>query len=150
MAKVLVIYHSQQSGNTEECAKSLAKGLDQVPGIEYEMINTNVAQRVDMATFEACDAVAIGSPDYFSYVAGTIKQLFDDLLTGHREGMNVRNKPCALFMTHGGGGRAIGPFSQLAKEYDLVDEPFVCLRSPGEGCEELITLGRKLGEAAAK
>ena len=150
MTKVLVLYHSQQSGNTEACAQALAKGLATVKGVEYELINTNSAQRVDMAAFEACDAVAIGSPDYFSYVAGTIKQLFDDLLTAHREGMAVNGKPCALFMTHGGGGRAIEPFRQLAKNMEMVDEPFVCLRSPGVECEELVSLGQKLGQASLK
>ena len=45
MSKILVIYHSGK-GNTEKLAQLVAEGA------------------------EAGDGLAIGSPDYFSYVAG--------------------------------------------------------------------------------
>jgi multimeric flavodoxin WrbA len=32
-----------------------------------------------MRHLATCDGLAIGSPDYMSYVAGTIKQVFDDI-----------------------------------------------------------------------
>ena len=77
MSKILVIYHSQQFGNTKGLAEALAEGARE-SGAEVELINTN-ERRVTLNEFLATDAVAIGTPDYFSYVAGTIKTLFDDI-----------------------------------------------------------------------
>ena len=146
MKKVMVIYHSQQYGNTEECAELVAQGLKESDDIEVEMLNTNDVQRVDMAELTASDAVAIGSPDYASYVAGTIKQLFDDIYA-HDKGASTRGKPCVLFMTHGGGGRGIEALKSLAHRFDLVTDPFLCRGAPPEECKEAIDLGRALAEA---
>lgn len=144
--KILVVYHSQQYGNTAECARLVARGVRQAGEIEVTLVNTNIAQRVDMAELASYDGLAIGSPDYFSYVAGTIKQLFDDILEAERAGTSIYRLPCALFMTHGGGGRALEPFQQLARRFDLVGEPFACRRAPEADCPEAIQLGRVLGE----
>jgi multimeric flavodoxin WrbA len=107
MKKILVIYHSQEYGNTEACAKLVARGAQEVGGVEVKLINTNVMQRVDMSELAACDGVAFGSPDYGSYVAGTIKQIFDDIYVANKSGLAIASKPCVLFMTHGGGGKGI-------------------------------------------
>lgn len=85
MKKVLVIYHSQEFGNTEACARLVARGEQESKDVEVKFINTNVMQRVDMSELAACDGVAIGSPDYGSYVAGTIKQVFDDIYVATRK-----------------------------------------------------------------
>ena len=148
MPKVLVIYHSQQYGNTKACADLVAQGVREAGEIDVELINTNEAQRVSMEAILAADGVAIGTPDYFSYPAGTIKQLFDDLLEAYRKDLPVYKRPCALFVTHGGGGRALEPLKRLARDFRLVGEPFVCLRSPNPDCaHEAVALGRALGEA---
>ena len=55
--------------------------------------------------FLAADAVALGTPDYFSYLAGTIKTFFDDIYQWNQAGEHVKGKPAALFFPHGGGGR---------------------------------------------
>jgi len=70
MRKILVIYHSQQFGNTKVLAEALTEGAREA-GAEVDLINTN-ERRVTLKEFLAADAVAIGTPDYFSYVAGTI------------------------------------------------------------------------------
>ena len=145
--KVLVIYHSQQAGNTEACARLVAQGLREAGDIEVELINTNQVNRVDMAVVAACDGLAIGSPDYASYMAGTIKQLFDDIYVARMKGQPIEEKPCVLFMTHGGGGRGIEPFRAMAKRLHMVAEPFVCKGAPEQGCPEAIELGRKLAAA---
>ena len=49
--------------------------MEAAGGIEVELINTNEANRVDMEAVAAWDGLAIGSHDYASYVAGTIKHL---------------------------------------------------------------------------
>jgi len=76
MKKIVVIYHSQQYGNTKILAEALAEGVREAGG-KVNLINTN-ERRVSLEEFLASDAVAIGTPDYFSYVAGTIKTFFDD------------------------------------------------------------------------
>ncbi|MBC7236144.1 MAG: flavodoxin family protein, partial [Chloroflexi bacterium] len=141
MKKVLIIYHSQEFGNTAKCAELVARGVRQAGDIEVEMINTNEANRVDMKALAACDGVAFGSPDYASYVAGTIKQVFDDMYIANKAGLAVRGKPCVLFMTHGGGGRGIEPFKHMARHMQLVAEPFICRGAPEADCQQAIALG---------
>ncbi len=145
--KVMVIYHSH-SGNTEACAKLVARGIREAGDVDVTMVNTDQAQRIDMRELAACDGLAIGSPDYASYVAGTIKQLFDDLYIAKRAGIPVSDKPCVLFVTHGGGGKAAELMERLAGKYgglNVLGDVFSCLRAPEEGCPDALVLGRKLG-----
>jgi multimeric flavodoxin WrbA len=102
MVRILVIYHSQQYGKTKEIADAIADGAREA-GAEVEAINTNEL-RVTLNDLMAADAVAIGTPDYYSYVAGTIKTFFDDLYLWDKAGKAVTGKPAVLFYSHGGGG----------------------------------------------
>ena len=148
MLDILVIYHSQEYGNTEALAQMVAEGIMEGGHAEATMINTNEAQRVDMDRLAACDGFALGSPDYYSYVAGTIKQLFDDIYVARtQEGVDFSGIPSVLFMSHGGGGRAIEPFQHLARQLNVVAEPFTCQRHPPTDCPEAIELGRQLRRA---
>ena len=147
MKKVMVIYHSQEYGNTEACAKLVAQGIQDVGDIEVVMVNTNEAQRVDVKEIAAADGLAIGSPDYGSYVAGTIKQMFDDFYIANKAGISVKGKPCVLFMTHGGGGRGADALKRIAHNLDVLGDVFSCRGAPEEDCAEAIELGRVLGKA---
>lgn len=102
MAKILVIYHSQQYGKTKEIAAAIAEGAREA-GADVAMINTN-ERRMTLNELMSADGVAIGTPDYYSYVAGTIKTFFDDLYLWDKAGKAVAGKPAALFYSHGGGG----------------------------------------------
>jgi NAD(P)H dehydrogenase (quinone) len=115
MAKIIVIYHSQQFGNTKALAEPLAEGAREA-GAEVELINTN-ERRVTLEEFLAADAVALGTPDYFSYVAGTIKTFFDDLYLWDQAGKAVKGKPAVLFFSHGGGGKGKQPFESFARRF---------------------------------
>jgi multimeric flavodoxin WrbA len=116
MKKIVVIYHSQQYGNTKILAEALAEGVREAGG-EINLINTN-ERRVSLEEFLASDAVAIGTPDYFSYVAGTIKTFFDDLYLWDQSGKRVKGKPAVLFCSHGGGGGKVKqPFESLALRF---------------------------------
>jgi len=73
MAKVLIVYHTL-SGNTEKMAHAFAEGAKSVQGTEV------LLKKALEATLEAllgCDAIAFGSADYFSYIAGALKDFFD-------------------------------------------------------------------------
>jgi len=96
MGKIIVIYHSQQYGNTKMLAEALAEGAREA-GAEVNLINTN-ERRVTLEEFLSADGVAIGTPDYFSYVAGTVKTFFDDMYLWDQSGKPVKGKPAALFL----------------------------------------------------
>ena len=115
MKKILVIYHSQQFGNTRMLAEALAVGVREA-GADADLINTN-EHRITMKEFMSADAVALGTPDYFSYVAGTIKTLFDDIYLWDRAGEQVKGKPAVLFLSHGGGGRVREPLNSFAQRF---------------------------------
>jgi multimeric flavodoxin WrbA len=115
MGKVTVIYHSQQYGNTKILAEALADGAREA-GAEVNLINTN-DRRVTLEEVLATDAVAIGTPDYFSYVAGTIKTFFDDIYLWDQSGKPVKGKPAVLFFSCGGGGKVKQPFESLAHRF---------------------------------
>ena len=115
MGKIIVIYHSQQYGNTKILAEALADGAREA-GAEVNLINTN-EQRLTLEEFLSTDAVAIGTPDYFSYVAGTIKTFFDDIYLWDQSGKSVKGKPAALFFSCGGGGKVKQPFESLVQRF---------------------------------
>ncbi|MCR6668899.1 MAG: flavodoxin domain-containing protein [archaeon YNP-WB-040] len=97
MVKILVLYYSR-SGNTETLAKAVAEGARSVEGVNVEL------KRVDYATVEdmiSCDGVAVGSPNYFGYMAGIMKDYFD-------KAWSVRDKLAGksyVAFTCGGGSR---------------------------------------------
>lgn len=149
MKKILVIYHTQQHGNTGKCAELLAEGCRQVDGVEVKLIDVNT-QRVDMDELVAADGVALGTPDYFSYMAGGLKQFFDDALLASYGGAKTLEKPYVAFVTHGGGGKAIDSVTKLAGalKYKEIAPPVVSKRAPeGETAEQAVALGKALAEA---
>jgi len=147
MGKIIVIYHSQQYGNTKILAEALAEGVREA-GAEVNLINTN-EQRVTLEEFLATDAVAIGTPDYFSYVAGTIKTFFDDIYLWDQSGKPVKGKPAVLFYSCGGGGKVKQPFESLAQRFfQQVGETVGCERPISEGAKKkCIGLGKELVKA---
>jgi multimeric flavodoxin WrbA len=144
MGKVLVIYHSQQFGDTKALAQALADGAREA-GVEVEIISTN-ERRVTLDEFLAADGVALGTPDYFSYIAGTIKTFFDDIYLWDKSGKSVKGKPAVLFFSHGGGGRGREPFENLAgKFFEQVDETVESRRPTGdEAKKKCRALGKEL------
>ncbi len=115
MGKIIVIYHSQQYGNTKMLAEALAEGAREA-GAEVNLVNTN-ERRVTLEEFLSSDGVAIGTPDYFSYVAGTVKTFFDDMYLWDQSGKAVKGKPAVLFFSCGGGGKVRQPFEALALRF---------------------------------
>ena len=144
MGRMLIIYHSQEFGNTKALAGALAESLRQA-GAEVELINTN-EQRVTLDKFLAADAVGLGTPDYFSYLAGTIKTFFDDLYLWDQAGKPVKGKPAVLFFSHGGGGKVRQPFEFLARRFfQQVGETVEAQRPvSNEAREKCLAIGKAL------
>jgi multimeric flavodoxin WrbA len=147
MSKVLVIYHSQQYGNTKILAEALAEGAREA-GAEVKLINTN-EHRVTLEEFLATDGFAIGTPDYFSYVAGTIKTFFDDIFLWDQSGKPVKGKPAVLFFSCGGGGKVKQPFKSLVDRFfQQVGETVGSERPIGNGAKKkCLALGKEFVKA---
>ena len=141
MAKILIVYHSQ-SGNTEAAAQTIAKGSQEVPGTQVtikEALKANSADLLD------CDALAIGTPDYFSYMAGGLKDFFDR--TFYPTQGKVTDKPYLAFITHGGGGNAYKSVESICQSFKLkkIAEPILIKGRPDKSAEKnLIESGKKL------
>ena len=115
MKKIIIVYHSQQYGNTRMLAEALAEGVREA-GAGVNLINTN-ERRVTPEEFLSADGVAVGTPDYFSYVAGTVKTFFDDLYLWDQSGKIVKGKPAVLFFSCGSGGKVGQPFESLSQRF---------------------------------
>lgn len=147
MAKILVVYHSQ-SGNTKEAAEALAKGARSIEGTEVVIKDGLKADAKDLLE---CDGVALGTPDYFSYMAGGLKDFFDR--TFYPTQGEVTDKPCVIFVTHGGGGRAVDSVTKIAASFKLkgIMEPVLVRGRPDSEAEEkLAAAGKALAEMCIK
>ncbi len=97
--KVLIAYHSL-SGNTEKMAEAVAEGARSVQGTLV------VLKRVGLVTGDdlfSSDAIVVGSPVYWSNMAGEVKTFFDNwqLKFGVFPEFKMRNKIGAAFATGG-------------------------------------------------
>ncbi len=127
MSKVLVVYHTI-SGNTEKAAEFIAKGAEEAA----DEVVVKKAVDTDSEDLLSCDAIAVGTPDYFSYMAGMIKDFFDR--TYYPTQGDVKGKPCITFVTHGGGGRAKDSIQGICEtfEFDILSPPVMVKDSPDE------------------
>ncbi len=143
MARVLVVYHSQ-GGNTEQMAAALADGAT-AAGATVVVKKGLQATPQDLLD---CDAVAIGSPDYFSYIAGGLKDFFDR--SYYPVQGKVTGKPCAIFGSAGGPPTVVlGCLKDMAKafKFRVVGEP---VGSGGAPSAEILAECRALGGELAR
>jgi flavorubredoxin len=141
MAKVLIIYHSQ-SGNTEAMAKAVAEGAKSA-GAYVVLKKATEADANDML---ACDVVAIGTPNFFGYMSGLVKDYFDRAWIVIRD--KVANKPYVTFGSKGGGGaQALETVEGICNGMKMtrIADGVVATRQPSEAvigeCKEL---GKKI------
>jgi len=146
MKKILIVFHSQEAGNTEHMAELVARGCRQVRGVQVSLANTNKG-RVNMRRLESADGLALGTPDYFTYMAGGLKMFFDDATIAMWRGAKIKGKPCVTFGTHGGGSRGIRSVESLAKHmgWEKVAPSVICQGRPkGEAAKQAVALGKAL------
>ena len=147
MTRILIVYHSQ-NGNTKIAADLVAKGASSVEGTDVQVKEGLKATIDDLLN---CDGIAVGSPDYFSYMAGGLKDFFDR--TYYPTKGKVTDKPCGIFLTHGGGGRAIESLKSICGSFKfaVVAEPVLVKGQPDAEAEKrLMSLGKTLAESSAK
>ena len=148
MAKILIVYHSL-GGNTKKMAEAVAEGARSVAGTEVTL-RTGLEATVD--DLLACDGVALGSPDYFSYMAGGLKDFCDR--TYYPSQGKVDGKPAVVFASAGGPPEKILRILEQALAWFKLKKVGDSVGSSGgvsagavNACREL---GRKLAEAAGK
>jgi len=144
MGTVLVVYHSQ-GGNTKAAAEAVAQGVEKVEGAQAVLKEGLKATKEDLLS---CDALAVGTPDYFSTMAGGLKDFFDR--TFYPTQGKVADKPCGIFVTHGGGGKAVESVKRVcaAFKFKVIGDPVLVKNAPDAEAEErLAALGKSLAEA---
>ncbi|HOK56746.1 MAG TPA: NAD(P)H-dependent oxidoreductase [bacterium] len=139
MRKILIVYYTL-GGNTEKAAEIIKKGIES-EGLEVVLKKGIDADIDDLLS---CDGIVIGSPDYFSYMAGGLKDFFDRTFYPSRG--KVEGKPYFAFLTHGGGGKAIESIEKIAASFKFkkVLDPILIKNAPNKEDEEkLIEAGKK-------
>ena len=143
MVQVLILYYSR-SGRTESLAHSVAEGAESVEGTLVKV------RRVDFATvndFISCDAIAFGSPNYFSYMAGLMKDFFDKSLSVRDR---VTGKPSVAFTSGGGASdSALLSLERMISSFRL-EKVADGVVTQGEPTKEYLRVCRRLGETLAK
>jgi len=142
VAKVLVAYYSK-SGNTKRMAELVGEGARSA-GADVELVRADEVAFDRLADY---DGFALGTPDYFTYMAGQLKIFFDEALACKQV---LLNRPVVCFVSHGGGGGAIDSVEQLSKSVGLkqaADSVVVKGAPAGDSAEDCRALGRKLVQA---
>jgi len=146
MVKVLVIYHSQ-TGNTEKLAQSVAKGVSQT---ENATAMFRHAPHVKAGDMKDCDAMVICSPEYFGYMAGAIKDLFDRTYDELKDDPKIWKKPyCVVISAGNDGSFALSHIERICKGFRLkmVQRPIIC---KGQVTEEILAQCVELGMTIAE
>jgi flavorubredoxin len=147
MKTILVLYHSQEYGNTAAMAAVVGEGA-RAAGAEVTLVNTN-EQRLDIEKYRQFDAVAFGSPDYFSYIAGGLKVFLDDwYIAGKTNRRGLERKPYGLFYSHGGGGSVRDPLEELFSR--MGSKVGKTIESYGKPNEDVLKACRELGRLLAQ
>ena len=131
MKKILVVYYSL-GGTTKAAAEAVAEGIRE--GGAEPLVKTGLEAGIE--NLLNCDGLVIGSPDYFHYMAGGLKDFFDR--TYYPSKGKVNDKPYIAFVTCGGGGKAIESVEEMCQRFKLkkVDEPIIIRGKPGEAPDE--------------
>ena len=120
MSYILILYYSRY-GATAEMARLIARGVEEVPGIEARLrtvppvstvcestedsIPETGAPYADMDDLRQCAGLALGSPTRFGNMAAPVKYFVDGTSSLWLSG-DLRDKPAAVFTStssmHGG------------------------------------------------
>lgn len=144
--RILVTYHSQ-GGNTRRMAEAVAKGVAQTAGVTLVLKQARDTVADDI---RGCRAMVICSPEYFGYMAGAIKDLFDRTYEELREDPAVRKLPYALVISAGNDGTgALTQIERILKGYRMkkAQHPII---AKGPVTEEALASCVEMGKTIAE
>ena len=127
-------------------AESVAKGAACIEGVTVALKRASEANLRDLLE---CDGLAIGSPEYFGYMAGMVKDFFDRTYDEARGRKEVFKKPYVLFVSAGNDGSgALSNIERICTGYQFkkVYEPVV---ARGEIDRETLIRCDELGKTIA-
>jgi len=142
---ILVVYHSQ-TGRTKKMAEAVARGSNSIENVETTL---KEARETSLDDLLGCDGLALGSPEYFGYMSGAIKDLFDRTYYQARGRKEIFKKPYVLFISAGNDGLgALRSIERICVGYQLkkVYEPVV---ARGEIDETILAQCEELGKVIA-
>lgn len=145
MVEILILYHSQ-GGNTKRMAEAVARGASKIPHTKV------ILKRAFDTTLEdllSCDGLIIGSPEYFGYMAGAIKDLFDRTYDDARGQKRIFRKPYCVFISAGNDGSgALNSIERICIGYQFkkVQPPLI---SRGPVTDEVLMRCEELGQTMA-
>lgn len=145
MCRILVVYHSQ-TGNTRRMAERVHLGAQCIEGVTAVLKPAGEAGIEDLL---ACSGIAIGTPEYFGYMAGAVKDFFDRTYERARGTREVFKKPYVLFVSAGNDGEgAVRAVERICLGYPL-KRVFSPLVARGDLTEEVLERCRELGQTLA-
>lgn len=120
MSDVLVLYYSQ-SGSTAEMARTIARGIEEVDGMQARLrtvpavssvceasaplVPDSGAPYAELEDLQECSGLILGSPTHFGNMAASLKHFIDGTGSLWMSGAMI-NKPAAVFTStasmHGG------------------------------------------------
>lgn len=140
MVTILIVYHSQ-TGRTKTMAQAVAKGAKSIENVSTILKEARETTLDDLLN---SDGLAFGSPEYFGYMAGAIKDLFDRTYYQARGRKEILKKPYVVFISAGNDGLgALTSIERICVGYQLkkVYEPVIARGDIDEAilsrCEEL-------------
>lgn len=153
--RILIVY-SSYGGNTEKLAQAIADGA-RTAGNGNVDVKVKRARDTTRDDIKNANALAFGSPTYYSYMTGELKTLFDEALP-HKGAFD--GKPVIAFST-GEGGQLEGVQSienivdylgaQLVQRSDIRSAGLAFQKVPDESTlREAKAMGRKLGDAGVE
>lgn len=145
MCQILIIFHSQ-SGHTQQMAEAVAEGVQAMEGCTAWL---KPAREAGLEDLLACNGLAIGSPEYFGYMAGMVKDFFDRTYEAARGRREVFRKPYVIFVSAGNDGSGtVRSIERLAIGYQFkkVYEPLV---AKGAITQEILAACREMGHTLA-
>ncbi|MBW2060789.1 MAG: NAD(P)H-dependent oxidoreductase [Deltaproteobacteria bacterium] len=145
MIEILVIFHSQ-AGHTRKMAEAVARGAASIKRVK---VTLKRAQEATLDDLLKCDGLALGSPEYFGYMAGMIKDFFDRTYNQARGKKEIFKKPYVVFISAGNDGTgALHQIERICLGYQLkkVYEPVL---AKGEIKDEVLAKCEELGQVLA-
>jgi multimeric flavodoxin WrbA len=82
-------------------AEAVARGSNSIENVETTL---KEARETSLDDLLGCDGLALGSPEYFGYMSGAMKDLFDRTYYQARGGKEIFKKPYVLFISAANDG----------------------------------------------
>ncbi len=145
MVTILIVYHSQ-SGNTLKMAEAVVKGAREIEEVTVILKKARETGEEDLLE---CDGLVLGSPEYFGYMCGALKDLFDRTYEKVRGHKRIFRKPYAVFISAGNDGQ--GALMNIEKiclgyQFKKVYQPIL---AKGPVSEEVLWRCEELGRTIA-